>query len=62
MYADKSDKWHHTMARYLGLSPDTSVLFGILPALTTDLFTYGLSKGIIAASIIIYPLVFPEQP
>ena len=36
MYADKSDKWHHTMARYLGLSPDTSFLFGILPGLCRE--------------------------
>ena len=36
MYADKSDKWHHTMARYLGLSPDTSFLFGILPGVCRE--------------------------
>ena len=35
-YADKSDKWHHTMARYLGLSPDTSFLFGILPGVCRE--------------------------
>ncbi len=29
--ADQSDKWHHSMARYLGLSPDTSFSFGIQP-------------------------------
>lgn len=36
MYAEKSDKWHHTMARYLGLSPDTSFLFGILPGVCRE--------------------------
>ena len=36
MYADKSDKWHHSMARYLGLSPNTSFLFGILPGLCRE--------------------------
>ena len=36
MYADRSDKWHHTMARYLGLSPDTSFLFGILPGVCRE--------------------------
>ncbi len=36
MYADKSDKWHNTMARYLGLSPDTSFLFGILPGVCRE--------------------------
>ena len=35
-YADISDKWHHTMARYLGLSPDTSFLFGILPGVCRE--------------------------
>ncbi len=36
MYADKSDKWHHTMARYLGLSEHTSFLFGILPGVCRE--------------------------
>ncbi len=36
MYADKSDKWHNTMTRYLGLSPDTSLLFGILPGVCRE--------------------------
>tara|TARA_B100000614_G_scaffold60618_1_gene53661 strand:+ start:502 stop:1482 length:981 start_codon:yes stop_codon:yes gene_type:complete len=36
MYADKSDKWHHTMARYLGLPLNTSFLFGILPGLCRE--------------------------
>jgi len=36
MYADRSDKWHHTMARYLGLSLDTSFLFGILPGVCRE--------------------------
>ena len=36
MYADRSDKWHHTMARYLGLSPNTSFLFGILPGVCRE--------------------------
>ena len=36
MYADKSDKWHNTMARYLGLSEHTSFLFGILPGVCRE--------------------------
>ena len=36
MYADRSDKWHHTMARYLGLPLNTSFLFGILPGLCRE--------------------------
>ena len=36
MYAQKSDKWHHTMARYLGVSPSTSFLFGILPGVCRE--------------------------
>ncbi len=36
MYADKSDKWHHTMARYLGLPLNTSFLFGILPGVCRE--------------------------
>ena len=36
MYADRSDKWHHTMARYLGLPLDTSFLFGILPGVCRE--------------------------
>ena len=36
MFADKSDKWHHTMARYLGLPLDTSFLFGILPGVCRE--------------------------
>ena len=36
MYADKSDKWHHTMARYLGLSEHTSFLFGIIPGVCRE--------------------------
>tara|TARA_Y100001954_G_scaffold226265_1_gene267904 strand:- start:7 stop:1005 length:999 start_codon:yes stop_codon:yes gene_type:complete len=36
MYAERSDKWHHTMTRYLGLSPDTSFLFGILPGVCRE--------------------------
>tara|TARA_B100001057_G_scaffold453133_1_gene497684 strand:+ start:1821 stop:2828 length:1008 start_codon:yes stop_codon:yes gene_type:complete len=35
-HADKSDKWHHTMARYLGLSLNTSFLFGILPGVCRE--------------------------
>ena len=35
-FADKSDKWHHTMARYLGLSTNTSFLFGILPGVCRE--------------------------
>ena len=36
MYADISDKWHHTMARYMGLPLNTSFLFGILPGLCRE--------------------------
>ena len=36
MYADKSDKWHNTMARYLGLSEHTSFLFGIIPGVCRE--------------------------
>ncbi len=36
MYADKSDKWHHTTARYLGLSEHTSFLFGIIPGVCRE--------------------------
>jgi len=36
MYADRSDKWHHTMARYLGLPLNTSFLFGILPGVCRE--------------------------
>ena len=35
-HADKSDKWHHTMARYLGLPLNTSFLFGILPGVCRE--------------------------
>lgn len=35
MFADQSDKWHHTMQRYLGLS-DTSFLFGIIPGVCRE--------------------------
>ena len=36
MYADKSDKWHNTMARYIGLSEHTSFLFGIIPGVCRE--------------------------
>ena len=36
MYADRSDKWHNTMARYLGLSEHTSFLFGIIPGVCRE--------------------------
>ena len=36
MYAQQSAKWHYTMARYLGVSPDTSFLFGILPGVCRE--------------------------
>mgnify|MGYP001166815704 CR=1 FL=1 len=36
MFAEKSDKWHHTMARYLGLPLNTSFLFGILPGVCRE--------------------------
>ena len=36
MFADKSDKWHHTMARYLSLPLNTSFLFGILPGVCRE--------------------------
>ncbi len=36
MYAQQSDKWHNTMARYLGLPLDTSFLFGILPGVCRE--------------------------
>ena len=36
MYAQKSDKWHFTMKRYMGLDPDTSFLFGILPGVCRE--------------------------
>ena len=36
MYADISDKWHHTMARYMGLPLNTSFLFGILPGVCRE--------------------------
>ena len=36
MYADKSDKWHNSMARYLGLSEHTSFLFGIIPGVCRE--------------------------
>ena len=34
--ADKSDKWHHTMCRYLGLNLDTYFDFGILPGVCRE--------------------------
>ena len=34
--AQQSDKWHHTMARYLGQNPDTSFLFGIIPGVCRE--------------------------
>ena len=34
--ADKSDKWHHTMCRYLGLNQDTFFDFGILPGVCRE--------------------------
>ena len=34
--AQQSDKWHHTMARYLGQKPDTSFLFGIIPGICRE--------------------------
>ena len=34
--AQQSDKWHHTMSRYLGQNPDTSFLFGILPGVCRE--------------------------
>jgi len=36
VYADHSDKWHHTMTRYLGLPPNTLLLFGILPGVCRE--------------------------
>lgn len=36
MYAQQSDKWHHSMARYLGLPLDTSFLFGIIPGVCRE--------------------------
>jgi len=36
MYADRSDKWHNTMARFLGLSETTSFLFGIIPGICRE--------------------------
>ena len=36
MFADKSDKWHNSMARYLGLSEHTSFLFGIIPGVCRE--------------------------
>jgi len=34
--AQQSDKWHHTMSRYLGQNPNTSFLFGILPGVCRE--------------------------
>ena len=34
--ADKSDKWHHTMCRYLGINQDTFFDFGILPGVCRE--------------------------
>ena len=34
--AQQSDKWHHTMSRYLGQNPDTSFLFGIIPGVCRE--------------------------
>ena len=34
--ADKSDKWHHTMCRYLGLNQGTFFDFGILPGVCRE--------------------------
>jgi len=34
--AQQSDKWHHSMCRYLGLSSDTSFLFGIIPGVCRE--------------------------
>lgn len=35
MFADQSDKWHHSMQRYLGL-PDASFLFGTIPGVCRE--------------------------
>ena len=36
MYAQRSDKWHHTMCRYLGLPFDTDFLYGIIPGVCRE--------------------------
>lgn len=36
MFADQSDKWHHSICRYLGLSSDTSFLFGVIPGVCRE--------------------------
>ena len=36
MFADQSDKWHHSMCRYLGVTSDTSFLFGIIPGVCRE--------------------------
>jgi hypothetical protein len=36
MAADRSDKWHHTMCRYLGLNQGTFFGFGILPGVCRE--------------------------
>lgn len=36
MFADQSDKWHHSICRYLGLSSDTFFLFGIIPGVCRE--------------------------
>lgn len=35
--ADRSDKWHHSMCRYLGLSLDNDFLFGIIPGVCREI-------------------------
>ncbi len=34
-FADQSDKWHHSMQRYLGL-PDASFLYGVIPGVCRE--------------------------
>lgn len=36
MTADQSDKWHHSMCRYLGLDSDNDFLFGIMPGVCRE--------------------------
>lgn len=36
MFTDQSDKWHHSICRYLGLSSDTSFLFGVIPGVCRE--------------------------
>jgi len=36
VFADQSDKWHHSICRYLGLSSDTFFLFGVIPGVCRE--------------------------